>query len=110
MDQELRKETLARKREEYADLVKHYFGGAELTDTVELLTDKIQGMSPYEVKNFKQVKIDVHRTQPDIALFSTPALQTMMIRILFVWAMRHPAMAYVQGINDLAAPLVLAFL
>lgn len=34
----------------------------------------------------------------------------MMIRILFVWSMRHPASGYVQGINDLAAPLILVFL
>ena len=34
----------------------------------------------------------------------------MMIRILFVWPMRHPASGYVQGINDLAAPLILVFL
>ena len=34
----------------------------------------------------------------------------MLIRILFLWSMRHPASAYVQGINDLAAPIVLVFL
>lgn len=34
----------------------------------------------------------------------------MMIRILFSWTMRHPASGYVQGINDLAAPLILVFL
>lgn len=34
----------------------------------------------------------------------------MMIRILFTWTMRHPASGYVQGINDLAAPLILVYL
>jgi len=34
----------------------------------------------------------------------------MLIRILFAWTMRHPASAYVQGINDLAAPMVLVYL
>jgi len=34
----------------------------------------------------------------------------MMIRLLFVWSMRNPATAYVQGINDLAAPLLIVFL
>ena len=37
-------------------------------------------------------------------------MQTMLIRILFAWTMRHPASAYVQGINDLAAPMLLVFL
>ena len=43
-------------------------------------------------------------------LFASQLLQTMMIRILFVWSMRNPASAYVQGINDLAAPLLIVFL
>lgn len=33
-----------------------------------------------------------------------------MIRLLFIWSMRNPATAYVQGINDLAAPLLVVFL
>jgi len=37
-------------------------------------------------------------------------MQCMMIRILFIWAVRHPASAYVQGINDICAPLLLVFL
>ena len=43
-------------------------------------------------------------------LFATQCVQTMMIRVLFAWSMRHPASAYVQGINDLAAPILLTFL
>lgn len=31
-------------------------------------------------------------------------------RLLYIWAMRHPASSYVQGINDLATPLVAVFL
>ena len=72
--------------------------------------EKVEFMSSYETTNFKQIKIDVYRTQPEVNLFSTQPMQTMLIRILFVWSMRHPASAYVQGINDLAAPLVLVFL
>jgi len=37
-------------------------------------------------------------------------MQCMMIRILFTWAVRHPASAYVYGINDLCAPLLLVFI
>lgn len=33
-----------------------------------------------------------------------------MIRLLFIWSMRHPASGYVQGINDLVAPFILVFL
>lgn len=33
----------------------------------------------------------------------------MMIRVLFIWAVRHQHIGYVQGINFLAAPLLLAY-
>ena len=110
IDQELREETLARKREEYEDLVCHYFGEYSPKDTIEILSKKVEEMSSYEITNFRQIKIDVIRTQPEVVLFSQQPLQSMLIRILFIWSMRHPASAYVQGINDLAAPLILVFL
>ena len=31
-------------------------------------------------------------------------------KILYVWAIRHPASGYVQGINDLATPFFQVFL
>jgi len=31
-------------------------------------------------------------------------------RILYIWAIRHPASGYVQGINDLATPFFTVFL
>ena len=52
-------------------------------------------MSAYETKNFKQIKIDVYRTQPEVKLFASQLMQTMLIRLLFVWSMRNPASAYV---------------
>jgi len=67
-------------------------------------------MSVHEIKNFKQIKIDVYRTQPKIKIFASQLFQTMMIRLLFIWSMRSPATDYVQGINDLAAPLLIVFL
>ena len=34
----------------------------------------------------------------------------MFQRILFIWAIRHPASGYVQGINDLVIPFFVVFL
>ena len=107
-DQEMWGETISRKREEYKDMALHYFGAIQYSSAVELKEGK--EMNNYEKKSMKQVQIDVYRTQPEIKLFSSSHIQAMMIRILFVWSMRHPASGYVQGINDLAPPLVLAFL
>lgn len=36
--------------------------------------------------------------------------QEMFERILYIWAMRHPASGYVQGINDLVTPFFVVFL
>lgn len=49
IDQELREETLARKREEYSDLVSHYFGDYSPKDTIEVLSKKVEEMSLYEI-------------------------------------------------------------
>ena len=54
MDCELREDTLSRKREEYSDLVKHYFGRVpSCEDSVEMLSQRVDEMSAYENKNFK---------------------------------------------------------
>ena len=38
------------------------------------------------------------------------SIQEMFERILYIWAMRHPASGYVQGINDLVTPFFVVFL
>ena len=79
-------------------MLEHYFGGASFQSLQDLF--KKREMSAYEQKSIKQIKIDVYRTQPEIKLFSSQPIQTM----------RHPASGYVQGINDLAAPLIIVYL
>ncbi len=86
-------ETLARKREEYTDMIEHYFGIIGFDSVQEILSKK--EMSTYEKKSIKQIKIDVYRTQPEVKVFSSQQIQIMMIRILFSWTMRHPASGYV---------------
>lgn len=34
----------------------------------------------------------------------------MFERVLYIWAIRHPASGYVQGINDLVTPFFVVFL
>jgi hypothetical protein len=92
-DQEMQRETIGRKRDEYKDMVMHYFGKVQYLSVVEVKS--VGEMSAYEKKSMKQIQIDVYRTQPDLKLFSTSYIQVMMIRILFIWSMRHPASGYV---------------
>ncbi|XP_044182173.1 TBC1 domain family member 22B-like [Acropora millepora] len=43
-------------------------------------------------------------------LFQQPLVQEIFERILYIWAIRHPASGYVQGINDLVTPFFVVFL
>jgi hypothetical protein len=70
---------LKRKREEYFQIAKNYFGDFSTEAVQDLLnqdskhsisTSKIQ-LSDFEKRNLKQVKIDVLRTQPEIAVFKS---------------------------------------
>jgi hypothetical protein len=57
-----------------------------------------------------QIEIDVPRTRPGVPLWATVTAQRSLERILYVWATRHPASGYVQGINDLVTPFFQVFL
>ncbi|CAF5163285.1 unnamed protein product, partial [Rotaria sp. Silwood1] len=47
---------------------------------------------------------------PLMAIFQQVVVQELFERILFIWAIRHPASGYVQGINDLVLPFFVVFL
>ncbi|KAK8609801.1 hypothetical protein V6N13_093215 [Hibiscus sabdariffa] len=53
---------------------------------------------------------DTERTVPDVAFFQQAQVQKSLARILYTWAIRHPASRYVQGINDLVTPFLVVFL
>ncbi|KAJ7163550.1 rab-GTPase-TBC domain-containing protein, partial [Mycena crocata] len=91
----LRASTLARKRGEYLSLVELAFARDR-----EGLDQQI----------WHQIEIDVPRTRPGVHLWMQAATQRALERILYVWAIRHPASGYVQGINDLATPFFQVFL
>jgi hypothetical protein len=91
----LRASTLARKRGEYLSLVQLAFARDR-----EGLDQQI----------WHQIEIDVPRTRPGVRLWMHAATQRALERILYVWAIRHPASGYVQGINDLATPFFQVFL
>jgi len=59
---------------------------------------------------YHQIHIDVPRTNPDLSLYQNPIIQESLEKILYCWAIRHPASGYVQGINDLITPFYHVFL
>lgn len=94
-----REQTLRRKRSEYRDAIAQHY---------DLDDDSLRTLQ--EQETLRQVLVDVPRTQPDIPLFRNDRIKRSLARLLYIWAMRHPASSYVQGINDLATPLVAVFL
>ncbi|AQZ17018.1 GYP1 (YOR070C) [Zygosaccharomyces parabailii] len=85
---------LKRKRQEYCDGLQHIFSEHHSRD----------------VATWHQIEIDVPRTNPHIPLYQFKSVQKSLQRILYLWAIRHPASGYVQGINDLSTPFFQTFL
>ncbi|CAJ1970158.1 unnamed protein product [Cylindrotheca closterium] len=93
-----RANTLKRKRMEYKDAIAQHY---DIDDNARTLQEQ---------ETLRQVLVDVPRTAPEIALFRNERIKRILGRLLYIWAMRHPASSYVQGINDLATPLIAVFL
>ncbi|KAI0479909.1 GTPase activating protein [Xylaria cf. heliscus] len=101
---ERRVATLERKRKEYLDGVRQAF---ERGGTSQNPTGRPRGL---DEAVWHQISIDVPRTNPHIELYGYEATQRSLERILYLWAIRHPASGYVQGINDLVTPFWQVFL
>jgi len=93
-----RTQTLKRKRSEYRDAIAQHYDIDDHSRTMQ------------EQETLRQVLVDVPRTAPDVPLFRNDLIRQSLARLLYIWAMRHPASSYVQGINDLATPLIAVFL
>ncbi|XP_068125648.1 TBC1 domain family member 22B isoform X2 [Hyperolius riggenbachi] len=87
--------TLQRKRAEYFGFIEQYYDSRN---------------EEHHQDTYRQIHIDIPRTNPLIPLFQQPLVQEIFERILFIWAIRHPASGYVQGINDLVTPFFVVFL
>jgi TBC1 domain family member 2 len=93
-----RQQTLERKRAEYKEAIRQHYNIDDDSRTLQ------------EQETLRQVLVDVPRTAPEVPLFRNEKIKRCLARLLYIWAMRHPASSYVQGINDLATPLFAVFL
>ncbi|XP_060216879.1 GTPase-activating protein GYP1 [Lycium barbarum] len=93
-----REGVLRRKRVDYLDCVGQYYDIPDIERTDE------------EINMLRQIAVDCPRTVPDVSFFQQAQVQKSLERILYIWAIRHPASGYVQGINDLATPFLVVFL
>ncbi|EDW34047.1 GL21784 [Drosophila persimilis] len=92
---ERRMAVLESKRQGYQDLRHNYF--------------RVDSQDETQQDTYRQIHIDVPRMNPQIPLFQQQLVQEMFERVLFIWAIRHPASGYVQGINDLVTPFFIVF-
>lgn len=99
LSKDKRDAVLLKKRQEYISIQRFHFG---------------EGKDDYrnenEKKTLKIIESDVLRTQPDCPLYHVDCIQKMLIRLLTIWHIRHPASGYVQGMNDLTCPFLAVFL
>uniref|UniRef100_A0A8C7GXJ4 TBC1 domain family, member 22a n=1 Tax=Oncorhynchus kisutch TaxID=8019 RepID=A0A8C7GXJ4_ONCKI len=91
---ERRESTLQRKRQEYFGFIEQYYDSRN---------------EEHHQDTYRQIHIDIPRTNPLIPLFQQASVQEIFERILFIWAIRHPASGYVQGINDLVTPFFVVY-
>ncbi|KAM4675635.1 LOW QUALITY PROTEIN: TBC1 domain family member 22A [Discoglossus pictus] len=91
---ERREGTLKRKQKEYFAFIEQYYNSRN-DDTNQ--------------STYRQIQIDIPRMSPE-TLILQPVVTEIFERILFIWAIRHPASGYVQGINDLVTPFFVVFI
>ncbi|XP_062339276.1 LOW QUALITY PROTEIN: TBC1 domain family member 22A [Osmerus eperlanus] len=112
---ERRGSTLQRKRQEYFGFIEQYYDSRNdehHQDTYRQIHIDIPRMSPDRLvlqPQVTEIHIDIPRTNPLIPLFQQASVQEIFERILFIWAIRHPASGYVQGINDLVTPFFIVY-
>ncbi|ELR17436.1 RabGAP/TBC domain containing protein [Acanthamoeba castellanii str. Neff] len=95
--QDRREGTLERKRGDYMDSIPQYY-------------KEEHEQTASEQAIWRQIYVDILRTHQSVALFQQEAVQKVLVRVLYLWAIRHPASSYVQGINELIIPFFVVFL
>ena len=92
-----RQETLGRKRKDYASIAlsTSWDSSAKSDEGTYILN---------------QIQKDILRTAGDLPLFQDKRIQLRLERLLYTWACRHPAISYVQGMNDIVVPFFIVFL
>ncbi|XP_063302860.1 TBC1 domain family member 22A [Pelobates fuscus] len=86
--------TLKRKQKEYFAFIEQYYNSR----------NEESNQSTY-----RQIHIDIPRMSLE-TLILQPVVTEIFERILFIWAIRHPASGYVQGMNDLLTPFFVVFI
>ena len=100
MEQQNLETILANKREEYI-----YFSRQNN------LSEETNPVANSHKSNISQIiQKDVQRTLSEWRIFQNPIIKRALINVLNAYAMRHPFHEYIQGMNDILAPVFAVFL
>lgn len=69
-----------------------------------------EGVATPGKEAYRQVQIDVPRMASHFPAVTTPQVRRCLERVLLVWATLHPDAGYVQGMNDILAPVLAVLL
>jgi hypothetical protein len=95
VNQSIRQTVLCRRRSDYLDCASRVYGDPRL-------------LTPFHQEILEQIEHDLPRSRINSLMNSK--VRVICERVLFVWAVRHPASGYVQGMDDLLAPFISVFL
>lgn len=77
-------------------------GGSSSTNSRRTLLDVVDE----DAATMKQIRKDIPRTSGGVPFLRHRRVTRLLERTLFIWALRHPACGYVQGMNDLVLPFL----
>lgn len=98
MDEKQRAKQLETKRELYKEYI-------ERSSEKKVFEEGNQEL----ITALKVIKKDVQRTHCDSHFFKSPLIKISLARMLLIYAMNHPFTSYIQGMNDLIAPIFCVF-
>lgn len=111
VQQSPRAELLKRKRQEYLSFLRIHqtvnWDSLLLETSVSVLSSSDSVVGAEEIGMMKQIRKDVPRSSGGIPFLQNKRVKLSLERVLFTWALRHPACGYVQGMNDLVLPFLL---
>ena len=96
-NQVLKNQALEHKRNDYFDCLGRVYNESQK----KLWTSALKATQDQILRDLPRTKDQMFRTERVMRIFE---------RVLFVWAVRHPASGYVQGMNDLLQPFFYVFL
>jgi hypothetical protein len=90
-------------------IIKHGFLAWQPQDFICSFSYILINVNLQESEILEQIDRDVKRTHPEMPFFSAKANQESLRRVLIIFSKLNPTIRYVQGMNEVLAPLFYVF-